>query len=94
MSILLFILFGFVVGLLARAIMPGEQKMSVLSTLLLGMAGSFVGGFIGHLLSGGSRYGGDFFALRPSGIIGSILGALAILAIMGWIGRRRGTYAH
>lgn len=94
MSILLFILFGFVVGLLARAIMPGEQKMNLLSTMLLGVAGSFIGGFVGNLLTGGSRAGGSWFSLHPSGIIGSILGALAILAILGWVGRRRGTYAH
>lgn len=86
MSILLFILFGIVAGFLARAIMPGRQSMSIVMTGLLGIAGSFVGGFVGSMLSGDSM-----LALRSSGLIGSVIGALIILAIMGWSGRRHAT---
>jgi uncharacterized membrane protein YeaQ/YmgE (transglycosylase-associated protein family) len=46
MGILMFIVFGFVIGLLARAILPGSQKMGFLMTAGLGIAGSFIGGFI------------------------------------------------
>lgn len=88
MSILMFILFGLVVGFLARAIMPGRQSMGFLATALVGIAGSFVGGIIGNLISGS-----PLLELHSSGFIGSILGALLVLAIMGWSGRRRGVLA-
>lgn len=84
MSILLFIVFGIVAGLFARAIMPGRQSMGIVMTGLLGIAGSFVGGFVGSMLTGHSA-----MDLQTSGIIGSVLGALAILAIMGFAGRHR-----
>ena len=83
MSILMFILFGLIVGFLARAIMPGRQSMGFIATALLGIAGSFVGGFVGNLL-----YGAPVLDLHTSGFIGSIIGALVVLAIMGWSGRR------
>lgn len=84
MSILLFLLFGLVVGFLARAIMPGRQSMSMLMTMLVGIVGSFVGGFVGNLLAGR-----PVLELRSSGLIGSILGALFVLFVMGFAGRRR-----
>ena len=51
MGIILFVVFGFIVGLLARAIMPGTQKMGFVSTALLGIAGSFIGGFLAALVT-------------------------------------------
>lgn len=83
MSILLFILFGIVAGFLARAIMPGKQAMGLVMTGVLGIVGSFVGGFVGSMLSGR-----PLMELNTSGLIGSVLGALAVLAIMGFAGRR------
>jgi uncharacterized membrane protein YeaQ/YmgE (transglycosylase-associated protein family) len=84
MSIVLFVLFGFVAGLLARAIMPGRQSMGFLMTAILGIVGSFIGGFIGSLIGGES-----VMQLHSSGLIGSVVGALIVLAIMGASGRRR-----
>lgn len=84
MGILLFLLFGLVIGLLARAIMPGEQKMGWLMTMLLGVAGSFIGGFLGSLVT--DRRVLDF---HTAGIIGSILGALLLLFIVALVNRRR-----
>jgi uncharacterized protein (TIGR03382 family) len=81
----MFIVFGLVVGLLARALMPGRQSMGLGMTTLLGIAGSFIGGFIGALLTD-SRVG-DF---NTAGIIGSIIGAMVLLlAVGGLSGRRR-----
>ena len=88
MSVLFFILFGLIVGLLARAIMPGKQSMGLLATALLGIVGSLLGGFVGNLV-----YHRPLFEAHSSGFIGSILGALATLAIVTYAGRRRGAYA-
>ena len=84
MSILAFILFGLVVGLIARAIMPGRQGMGLVATALLGIVGSFIGGLVGSLI-----YGGRVFELNTAGIIGSVLGALAVMFLVGMGGRRR-----
>ena len=51
MGLILFLVFGLIVGFIARAIMPGTQKMGMLATMLLGVVGSFVGGFIGALIA-------------------------------------------
>jgi uncharacterized membrane protein YeaQ/YmgE (transglycosylase-associated protein family) len=84
MSILLFILFGLIVGFLARAIMPGKQSMGFIATALLGIAGSFLGGFVGNAVNGR-----PLLQLHSSGFIGSIIGALVVLAIVTYAGRRR-----
>lgn len=83
MGLLLFIVFGLIVGLIARAIMPGRQRMGLLMTTGLGVAGSFLGGFIVALIT--DRRVTD---LHTAGIIGSILGALALLALVGRSSRR------
>ena len=71
-----FLIFGFVIGLIARALIPGRQKLGIVLTTLLGMAGSLLGGFVGLLLFGG-RPGEPVTA----GWIGSILGALLLLGL-------------
>jgi uncharacterized membrane protein YeaQ/YmgE (transglycosylase-associated protein family) len=78
MGIILFLVFGLVVGFIARAVMPGSQKMSLIATMLLGVVGSFIGGFIGALLTDSRVM--DF---NTAGIIGSIIGALIALAVAG-----------
>lgn len=83
MSILMFIVLGLVAGLLARAITPGRQSMGLVATTLLGMAGSFVGGLVASLFTNDSM-----FALHTSGIIGSVIGAIAVLFVVGFAGRR------
>ena len=85
-TILGLILIGLIAGLLARAIIPGKQSMGILLTIVLGIVGSFVGGFLGFLLFGADPNGGF---LQPSGIIGSILGAIIVLGIYVAVARRR-----
>jgi uncharacterized membrane protein YeaQ/YmgE (transglycosylase-associated protein family) len=84
MGILLFIAFGFVIGLLARAIMPGDQKMGWVMTIVLGIAGSFLGGFLASLVTDHRVL--DF---HTAGVIGSIIGALVLLFAAGPLFRRR-----
>jgi uncharacterized membrane protein YeaQ/YmgE (transglycosylase-associated protein family) len=85
MGIILFLIFGLIVGLLARALMPGRQSMGILTTIVLGVAGSFFGGFLGALISN-SRV----TDLNTAGMIGSVIGAIFLLAIFGWMSPRRG----
>ena len=76
---------GLIAGFIARAVVPGRQSMSVLQTLLLGVVGSFIGGFLGRLLFGS----GDGL-IQPSSWIGSIIGAVIVLLVYLQIRRRAG----
>jgi len=84
--ILVLLLFGLVAGALARLLVPGRDSMGIGGTILLGIVGSFVGGFIGFLLFGSDINEG---ALQPSGIIGSVIGAVIALLIWRRIKSRR-----
>ncbi len=78
---------GIVAGFLARLLVPGRDPMGFWATVLLGIVGSFIGGFLGYLI-----FDVDFDegALQASGIIGSIIGAVIALLIYRVIARRRG----
>ncbi len=84
MHIIGWIVFGLVVGAIARLLMPGPQSMGFILTCFLGIAGSFVGGTIGSVLSGGS-----IWDPVPAGWIGAILGSLLLLFIYGRMAVRR-----
>jgi uncharacterized membrane protein YeaQ/YmgE (transglycosylase-associated protein family) len=72
------IVIGLIAGALARLIVPGKQDMSIPMTILLGIIGSFVGGFLGYLIFHKDASSGFF---QPSGIIGSVIGAIIVLVI-------------
>jgi uncharacterized membrane protein YeaQ/YmgE (transglycosylase-associated protein family) len=63
---------GFVVGLIARAVLPGTQSVGIILTALLGIAGSFVAGLVGQAI-------GWYQAGQGAGFIGSIVGAIVLL---------------
>ena len=69
---------GTVAGYLARLLVPGRNPMGFWATVLLGIVGSFVGGFLGYVLFGKDL---DEGALQASGIVGSIIGAVIALLI-------------
>jgi uncharacterized membrane protein YeaQ/YmgE (transglycosylase-associated protein family) len=69
-------LVGFVVGLVARAILPGTQSLGLILTAVLGIAGSFVAGFAGQAL-------GLYGAGQGAGFIGSVVGAILVLFVYG-----------
>lgn len=77
------LVFGLIIGLIARAIFPGTQGMGIFSTIGLGVLGSFVGGLVANLL-----FGHPVGQIHAVGFIGSVLGALLILAISQLVHRR------
>jgi uncharacterized membrane protein YeaQ/YmgE (transglycosylase-associated protein family) len=82
MDILLFIVFGLIVGAIAKLIMPGKDPGGFIVTAIIGMVGSLLGGFIGRTLLGR----GDDYA---AGWIMSILGAIILLALYRLVAGRR-----
>lgn len=77
------IVFGLVVGVLAKLIMPGRDPGGCLITILLGIAGALVGGFLGRSL-------GLYAPTEPAGFVMATLGAIVVLAIYRLvIGRRK-----
>jgi uncharacterized membrane protein YeaQ/YmgE (transglycosylase-associated protein family) len=88
--ILFLLVVGLVAGFLARAIGPGRDPMSIGQTLVLGIVGSFVGGFIGYALM---HKDSDDGAFQASGIIGSVVGAIICLLVYRAVTRRSGGHA-
>lgn len=82
MAILLWILFGLVVGIIAKVLMPGKDPGGFIVTMLLGMAGALVGGFIGRAM-------GFYGPGQSAGWLMSILGAIILLALYRMLVRRR-----
>ena len=82
MGILSWILFGLVVGVIAKLLMPGRDPGGFIVTILLGIAGALVGGFLGRAL-------GFYGENEGAGWIMSILGAIVLLALYRMMMRRR-----
>lgn len=79
------IIVGLIAGALARLVVPGDDALSVGGTLVLGLVGSLVGGFLGWVLFGRDAADGAF---QTSGLIGSFVGAvIALLAYRAMNGR-------
>jgi uncharacterized membrane protein YeaQ/YmgE (transglycosylase-associated protein family) len=90
--LVMLVVIGLIAGFIARAVVPGPDPMGVGGTIVLGIVGSFIGGFLGWALFGKDL---DEGALQASGIIGSIIGAIVALLIYraverGGTHRRRG----
>ena len=86
--IIYLLVIGVIAGYLARLLVPGPDPMGFWATVALGIVGSFVGGFIGYAIFNEDL---DQGGLQPSGIIGSLIGAVIALlvyrAISGGSGR-------
>jgi uncharacterized membrane protein YeaQ/YmgE (transglycosylase-associated protein family) len=82
MGILTMIIVGFVVGLLARALKPGNDRMGIIMTTIVGIVGSFLAGWAGQAM-GWYRPG------QPAGWIASIIGAIVLLVIVAMLRRPR-----
>ncbi len=77
--ILVLLVFGFFFGLIARALVPGKDSMSLFQTWALGVGGSLLGGFLGAVIFG---FDSDDGALQVGGLIGSIIGSILLLLIV------------
>ncbi len=76
--ILFLLIIGLVAGFIARALVPGDDSMPILHTIVLGIVGSFVGGLIGYAVF---HKDGDDGAFQASGLIGSVIGAVLVLIL-------------
>ena len=75
------IIIGFIIGLIARAIVPGADTMGFIATTVLGILGSLAGGFIGGLISKPAE-GSKF---HPAGFVMSVIGAIILLLLWRYI---------
>lgn len=84
MHILGIIIIGFIVGLIARALMPGKEIAGFILTTLLGIAGAFIGQYVGQAL-------GLYKSDEPAGFFMSVLGAMLLLFILHLFRKAQGT---
>jgi uncharacterized membrane protein YeaQ/YmgE (transglycosylase-associated protein family) len=82
MAILSWIVFGLVIGIIAKLLMPGKDPGGFIITILLGIAGALIGGFIGRAM-------GLYSAGQSAGWIMSVLGAIILLALYRMLVRSR-----
>jgi len=85
MTLVYYAIFGLLAGLIARFLVPGKDPMGLLGTMVLGVVGSFAGGFVWNLIFGG---GGNLLDFRMSSFIGSVGGAVLLLLLMRFIRSR------
>jgi uncharacterized membrane protein YeaQ/YmgE (transglycosylase-associated protein family) len=76
------ILIGFIVGVLARLLKPGKDSMGIILTILLGIAGALLSGWVGQAT-------GYYEPGEPAGFIGALVGAIVILIIVALFRRKR-----
>lgn len=84
MGILTWIIFGLIAGAIAKMIAPGNQSMGWLMTIILGIVGAFVGGWVGTLLGLGDVDGFNIGSMALA-----VVGAVLLLFIFGMTSRRR-----
>jgi uncharacterized membrane protein YeaQ/YmgE (transglycosylase-associated protein family) len=77
--IIVLLIVGFVVGAIARLLMPGHDRLGIIGTIVLGVIGSFVGGFLQNLVEYHSL---SVHSFHPVGLIGSIIGAWVLLLLL------------
>ena len=80
-SLIWTVVIGFVVGLVARALKPGNDKLGIMMTSLLGIAGAFLASFLGRTL--------NWYAEgEPAGFIAAVIGAVILLFVYGMVSKK------
>jgi uncharacterized membrane protein YeaQ/YmgE (transglycosylase-associated protein family) len=77
-GIIVTLIIGFFAGLLARFLHPGDDKMGIIMTTILGIAGAFTATYLGHAL-------GIYRAGQNAGFVGAVVGAFVLLVVVGFI---------
>jgi uncharacterized membrane protein YeaQ/YmgE (transglycosylase-associated protein family) len=85
--IIVLVIIGLIAGAVARLLVPGRDPIGVLGTILLGVAGSFIGGFVSTLVEYHTL---SVNAFHATGIIWSIVGAIILLVLLRLTGMERG----
>jgi uncharacterized membrane protein YeaQ/YmgE (transglycosylase-associated protein family) len=85
--IIVLVIIGLIAGAVARLLVPGRDPIGVLGTILLGVAGSFIGGFVSTLVEYHTL---SVHAFHATGIIWSIVGAIILLVLLRLTGMERG----
>jgi uncharacterized membrane protein YeaQ/YmgE (transglycosylase-associated protein family) len=88
--IISFIVIGLIAGALARLLVPGKDSLGIGATIVLGMVGSLVGGFLGYIFFHHDKGNGLF---QTSGLIGSVIGAVIALLVYRRFGSNRRVHA-
>jgi uncharacterized membrane protein YeaQ/YmgE (transglycosylase-associated protein family) len=89
--VIVMLIVGAIAGFVARAVVPGPDPMGAVGTIVLGIVGSLIGGFLGYVLF---HHDSSQGALQASGILGSIVGAIIALLIYRSVGGRSRSHAH
>ena len=84
--IITLLIVGLIAGALARLLVPGRDPMGIGGTILLGLVGSFIGGFLGYVLF---HKDSDEGFLQPAGLLGSVIGAVIALLVYRHLGSNR-----
>ena len=85
--IIVLVIVGLIAGAVARLLLPGRDPIGLLGTIVVGVIGSFVGGFLQNLIFYHTL---SIHRLHPAGIIGSIIGAFIVLLLLRMSGHERG----
>jgi uncharacterized membrane protein YeaQ/YmgE (transglycosylase-associated protein family) len=85
--IIVLLIIGLIAGAIARLLVPGRDPMGLIGTILLGVAGSFIGGFVSTLVEYHTL---SVNAFHATGIIWSIVGAIILLVVLRLTGAERG----
>jgi uncharacterized membrane protein YeaQ/YmgE (transglycosylase-associated protein family) len=85
--VIVLIIIGLIVGLIARLLVPGRDNIGLIGTILLGIVGSFVGGFLWEFVE---YHKIETHHFRTVGIFGSIIGAIVVLLLLRVTGLERG----
>jgi len=88
MSFIGFLIFGLIAGVIAKLILPGRQGGGWIATLVLGVIGALLGGFLGGLI-----FNADYNTWSIPNLILSVVGAIIVLVIYGFITGRKGSRA-